>query len=48
MKKHDLEEDFPLSGGDEPNTGFGIGTLITMIIIIIGVACLIAHTKGLL
>jgi hypothetical protein len=37
MNKHDLEEDFPLSGGEEPDDKVDNIMIIISIIVIIGV-----------
>ena len=46
VDKHTTEEDFPLSGGDEPNFKYGKQALIAMILMIILVALVAAHSKG--
>jgi hypothetical protein len=45
---HDLNEDFPLSGGQEPDFKYGKQALIIMIIIILTMACLAAYSKGII
>ncbi len=46
-KNHLLNEDYPLSGGKEPDFKYPKTVLIIMAILIIGIATIIAHTQGL-
>jgi len=46
MDKHTTEEDFPLSGGFEPEIKYGKQALIGMILMIIAVVLLVMHSHG--
>ena len=47
VNNHSVEEDFPLSGGEEPDFKYPKTALIVMLVAIIALTLFICHFKGL-